>query len=829
MKWRKMLLAGIATLMLLPAAQTFAYSNPLNITDSWKWANGDFYGEGDPYILKFNGTYYLYVSTVDDQQGIKVWSSTDLVNWTYKGLCTTDPITKGAYAPEVFYHVDGNFYMYTSPAGKGHYVLKSASPLGPFVPATGNVGMGIDGSVFVDDNGQWYFYSTGADQIAIRPMSSPTQFGPAAASGLSMNGWTEGPTVIKRNGKYFMTYTGNHVWNSAYRVDYAVSSSPAANYVPASGQNPVLINTEGPNVGLGHNSIVRGPDLDSDFMVYHSHAHDGNITYPGRKINLDRIVWNGDRMTVLGPTTSNQVNPELPDFSDRFNRTSIGSSWTNVGGGTWGIYNQELMWQDTIGSAAWYRQVTSGTTAADYTAEFNTKQIKQGTTANPLYGAVFSYTNESNYGVAVLNRSLNRLETQYVVGGVSQGWQYASLPSGFDYTKWHQIRVEKSGTAFTVYVDGMNKQTRNIQGLGGGKVGYTTSDAHADFGYVAYSGKVGGSSAWNAYKPAPGTIEAVHYVSGAEGTAYHDLSSGNTGGAYRSGDVDIRLSAAEGKNVVGWNQTGEWMKYRVNVAESGTYDLDVRAATTFANAKFRVWDGTQDLTGAVGVKNTGDWENWQTTSKKGIYLTAGNHELRFEIAEGEFDFSSMTLTRSEPVAAVTDNFDDGNDNGWTRFEGDWSVTGGQYTATAANSFAKTTIGSDRWADYTVETDIRQLTATGDSGVLVRVNNPSNGKDRVNNPDYVQGYYAFIKPDGVYLGKMNYGYTALANTPVSLPANTTHHMKVVVNGTNIKIYVGDMNVPKIDYNDNSANAFTHGKAGLRAMNNNSQFDQFQVRP
>ncbi|GGG06885.1 hypothetical protein GCM10010912_59440 [Paenibacillus albidus] len=828
MKWRKTLLLGIVTLLLFPA-QTFAYSNPLSMSNSWKWANTDFHGEGDPYILKFNGTYYLYVSTVDDQTGIKVWSSADLLNWTYQGLCATDPITKAAYAPEVFYHVDGNFYMYTSPQGGGHYVLKSSSPLGPFIPVTGNVGMGIDGSVFIDDNGQWYFYSTGSDQITIRPMSSPTSFGAAVSSGLSMAGWTEGPTVLKRGGKYFMTYTGNHVWSTAYRVDYAVSSSPAANYIPAAGQNPVLIDTEGANIGLGHNSIVRGPDLDSDYMVYHSHAHQGNIRYPGRKMNLDRIAWNGDRMTVLGPTTAAQPNPDLPDFSDRFNRTGIGASWSNVGGGTWGIYNQELMWQDTTGSTAWYRQITATPTGSDYTAEFNTKQMKQGTGANPLYGAVFSYTNESNYGLAVLNRNLNRLETQYVVGGVSQGWQYASLPGGFDYTKWHQIRIEKSGAAFTVYVDGMKKQTRSVQGLGGGKVGYTTSDVHADFGYVAFSNKVGGSSAWNAYKPVPGTIEAVHYINGVEGTAFHDLSAGNIGGTYRAGEVDIRLSGAEGKHVVGWNQTGEWMKYRINVAESGMYDLDVRAATTFSDAKFRIWDGTQDLTGAVNLKNTGDWENWQTTSKKGIYLTAGNHELRFEIAEGEFDFSGMVFSRSETASPLLDDFNDGNDNGWTRFEGNWSVTGGQYTATAATSFAKTTIGNDRWSDYTVEADIKPLTSSGDSGILVRVNNPSNGKELANNADYLQGYYAFLKPDGIFLGKMNYGYTALANATATLPVNTAHHMKVVVNGTNIKIFVGDMKVPKIDYNDNSANPFTHGKAGLRVMDNNTQFDNFQVYP
>lgn len=822
--WKSALI-GLVVMLLLPA-HAFAYSNPFTLSDSWRWANNDFYGEGDPYILKFNGTYYLYVSTVDDQAGVKVWSSTNLVDWTYRGLCATSAVTKAAYAPEVVYW-NGMFYMYTSPGGNGHYVLSSASPLGPFAPQTGNLGMGIDGNVFVDDNGQWYFYSTGANTINARPMSSPTSFGSVTATGLSMGGWTEGSTTFKRGGKYFMTYTGNHVWSTAYRVDYATSAGPMSGFAPAAGQNPVLIKTEGSNVGVGHNSMIKGPDLDSDYMVYHSHASQGNLVYPGRKMNIDRVVWNGDKLLALGPTTAAQPNPGLPAFEDRFNRTAIGTGWSNVGGGTWGIYNQELMWQDTIGSAAWYRQVTAASTASSYTAEFHAKQMKQGTTANPLYGAVFSYTDENNYGVALLSRTQNRLETHFVVGGVSQGWQYSALPAGYDYTKWHAIRVEKEGQTFNVYVDGMKKQTRAVNGLVGGKVGYATSDAHADFGYVAFGNKVNGSSAWNAYKPVPGSIQAVHYMEGGQGTAYNDLSVGNTGGAYRSEAVDIRHSAAEGKFVTGWNQTGEWLKYRINVAETGYYDLDVRYATTLAGATFRVWNGSTDLTGIVAAPSTGDWESWRTVGKKGLYLTAGQHELRFEFATGEFDFSEIALTQGEAPAAMADNFNDGNDNGWTRFEGGWSVIGGELEGSGA--FGKTAIGSNRWSDYTAESDIKLVGTTGDAGMLVRVNNPSNGTVLANNPDYVQGYYAFIKPTGVFLGKMNYGFASLASVPLSLAANSWHHMKVKVSGTNIQVFVGDMTTPKIDYTDNSANPFTHGKVGLRTMNNQTRFDNFSVTP
>ncbi|MBP1651653.1 MAG: glycoside hydrolase family 43, partial [Bacteroidetes bacterium] len=129
--------------------QTFCQiTNPRTLSDEW----GE-YGIGDPYIFKFRGKFYLYCSTRDDQNGVKCWSSWDLVTWTYEGLAVPASVTtsKGAYAPEVIYW-NGTFYMYTSPAGNGHYVLSADSPTGPFSLQTGNLGHSIDGSVFIDDN-----------------------------------------------------------------------------------------------------------------------------------------------------------------------------------------------------------------------------------------------------------------------------------------------------------------------------------------------------------------------------------------------------------------------------------------------------------------------------------------------------------------------------------------------------------------------------------------------------------------------------------------------------------------------------------------------------
>lgn len=88
------------------------------------------YGIGDPFVMRFNGMFYLYVSTLDSENGVRAWKSPDLIHWTQaqgEGLplgyvvSPEDYTSRAAYAPEVFYF-NGIFYMYMSPAGNGHYI-----------------------------------------------------------------------------------------------------------------------------------------------------------------------------------------------------------------------------------------------------------------------------------------------------------------------------------------------------------------------------------------------------------------------------------------------------------------------------------------------------------------------------------------------------------------------------------------------------------------------------------------------------------------------------------------------------------------------------------
>lgn len=127
----------------------------------------------------------------------------------------------------------------------------------------------------------------------------------------------------------------------------------------------------------------------------------------------------------------------------------------------------------------------------------------------------------------------------------------------------------------------------------------------------------------------PGRIEAENYDKGGEGVAYHDTTSGNSGGVYRSDNVDLQTCSDTGGGYkVKTAVAGEWLLYTVNVSSAGTYTLDARVSSSGGGGTFHIEANGQNVTGAMTVPNTGGWESWQTVSKSGVALTAGTQVLK---------------------------------------------------------------------------------------------------------------------------------------------------------------------------------------------------------
>ena len=126
-----------------------------------------------------------------------------------------------------------------------------------------------------------------------------------------------------------------------------------------------------------------------------------------------------------------------------------------------------------------------------------------------------------------------------------------------------------------------------------------------------------GGSAWTI----PGTVQAEDFDQGGEGVGYHDDSTGNSGGAYRSTNVDIATMSGGG-HTVGWIGAGEWLRYTVNVTAAGTYTMVARVASAGSGGTFHIRFNGQNKTGSISIPNTGAWGSYQEVTAS-VTLSAG--------------------------------------------------------------------------------------------------------------------------------------------------------------------------------------------------------------
>jgi phosphatidylserine/phosphatidylglycerophosphate/cardiolipin synthase-like enzyme len=130
----------------------------------------------------------------------------------------------------------------------------------------------------------------------------------------------------------------------------------------------------------------------------------------------------------------------------------------------------------------------------------------------------------------------------------------------------------------------------------------------------------------------PGTVQAENFDEGGRNVAYVDTTNGNSGGDYRSTDVDIDVASDTGGGYyIGWLRPGEWLNYSVNVAAAGTYTLEVRLASSLGGARFHIEANGVNVTGPLTFPTTGSTQTWGTLTKTGVNLPAGAQRLRLVI------------------------------------------------------------------------------------------------------------------------------------------------------------------------------------------------------
>jgi beta-xylosidase len=305
----------------------------------------------DPFVLKFADTYYAYGTAPAGAGGkqFPILRSEDLAHWEYLShalLPINNPPGINYWAPEVA-HRDGVFYLYysaTTSSSDEHHRLRvatSRAPEGPFTDS-GNLllpdsGFSIDAHPFCDPKtGKWYLffaadytdeepYGTG---LAVAPLSDdltwvadrPRPVVRATApwqvyehnrnyKGRLWQAWNcvEGPFVLYHQGKYYCLYSGGAWHSENYGLGFAIADHPLGPWRDDFAKHgpTVLKGIANESIGPGHNSVVLGPDNQTQFVVYHA----WDKSHTARRMCIDPLQWTKNGPRCIGPTMTEQHIP----------------------------------------------------------------------------------------------------------------------------------------------------------------------------------------------------------------------------------------------------------------------------------------------------------------------------------------------------------------------------------------------------------------------------------------------------------------------------------------------------------------------------------------
>ena len=274
----------------------------------------------DPSICRVGDTYYLVNSTFAYFPGVPVSESKDLIHWEQIGSVLErnsqvplyhSGISGGIFAPTIRYH-EGVFYMITTNvSGGGNFVVTANDPRGPWSePHFLKGAVGIDPSLFFDDDGKCYYIGTrdnpdGAKyygdnaiyvwELDLNKWEFVGDYHIVWHSALKNAVWPEGPHLYKRGDWYYVM-----IAEGGTSLEHAVTiarSKDLLGYYEGCKRNPILthrhLGNDFPVQCVGHADLVNTPEDDWYLVCLATRANDG-CTNLGRETFLAPVTWEED-------------------------------------------------------------------------------------------------------------------------------------------------------------------------------------------------------------------------------------------------------------------------------------------------------------------------------------------------------------------------------------------------------------------------------------------------------------------------------------------------------------------------------------------------------
>jgi len=286
-------------------------------------------------------------------------------------------------------------------------------------------------------------------------------------------------------------------------------------------------------------------------------------------------------------------------------------------------------------------------------------------------------------------------------------------------------------------------------------------------------------------------------------------------------------------------------------ATIGWVGLDLGSGNEQLLSKVRILRGQYPNRSRGRIEGSNDGTNWTsllTIPQAGTAFTWDEYTIsnpttayryyRFLSVALPSQFRELELYRPEQSESVlvSDDFEDGNANGWTNqaesggpLDASWSVVmdGSYQLQNENNSTAEiyAVTGDASWTDYTIEADVTPLVNNGSFYLVGRLKHDGPGGIGGHLISYQFGYNNNRWKIDKHAGAWS---TVGTSSAMSLNTNQTYHLKAVLDGNQLSLYVDGVLAVSATDSD-----LTAGRAGFVTSNYSGhtgtkvEFDNFTV--
>ena len=631
----------------------------------------------DPSAAADDSTFYI-LTDVDDYSpqknydydivGLNAFTSQDMKNWTDHGMVFRSKREFGDYpnntwASGIAVH-KGRIYIVYPNGASGVGMLTATSIDGPYtdpVKETHGVNYiaasygssvigGCDGiahcfdpGIFIEDDGTGYVifgggengqrpYGNNLDIIKFTENNGKITIDKNSLTRVSAQNSFEAPYIHKKGNKYYLSFN-----TPPQVIDYGMADKITGPYTFVGTVIPGISSVPDAHNEGGNNHQGFAEFQGKWYAVYHDRRlvtadeHPGSCTQSGqctnspnkenhRSVSIDELTWNGDKMNKL--TFTREGPKQIKNFDPyRTYKALTSSKQRNVRSRTDWTKGKPVVHVLTplATKESWIRVsgVDFGNGAqnlrikAANVGDGNKIEIHMGSVSGTLAGSC-ELAKTSGWN----DYADNDCEMSGLTGVVDQLFFVfkGSKDSTMGVLEWE--------------FQGTKREPEPQQPFGG--------------------------KAW----AIPGKIEMENFDEpgyGAGSDSYSDNDTddhgaeSNGGASYREGTgVDIYKKATG--YVVGFNQTGEWLEYTVEVAAAGDYTIYAAVASANATSSFKLSIDGEDITEEIAVPQaTSGEDNYDEYNKvkANVTLAAGKHILRFTVTGDWMDIDYINFLQGK--------------------------------------------------------------------------------------------------------------------------------------------------------------------------------------